>query len=106
MLDGRPACDRSISKRVSFGLRSVHDRSILVVDAPVAARPVGEIGTVTSVRALAMFENGPSPPELKARTWKKYVVSAWSPNSMALVAVEALRPSDVQATPSRDCWIS
>src|SRR6266545_4747214 len=96
--------ERSISTRVSFGLASVQERSIRDREAAVAARLLGASGTVGSVRALATFENGPFPPELKARTRKKYVVSGWRPNSMAPVAVVVR--TDVQLAPSRDCWIS
>jgi hypothetical protein len=103
-LNARPPLERSISKRVSLGLASVHERSMRDRIAPVAVRFLGGIGTLASVRALATFENGPKPPELKARTRKKYVVLASRPKSIALVAVVVRM--EVHPTPSSDRWIS
>ena len=102
----RPAVERSISKRVSFVLVSLQERSRRERETAVASRPVGAEGTAAPVRALATFENGPSPPELKARTRKKYVVSGARPRIVASVVVPARRPSDVQPRPSSERWIS
>jgi hypothetical protein len=67
-LNTMPFVDRSITKFVSFVDRSVHDKSIWLLETTVAVRFDGAVGTVLAVCASATFDHADGPAAFVART--------------------------------------